>query len=227
MKFGSNVIKVYPAANRSKEFDYGADLNLEQNIVSQITNITDYDSFIIEGLDIQYVDVFNRYCITPGKAIINGYLIDIIDPPLGVVYNFIPVAKYKDSSSDNPYILSDLKEGEKYKIYLKLNFSNKVIENLTIKTVNGYDEYGKNYIGSYTGLELIVSTEDLPEDFNFKIATISKDGTVEGISKGKKFKASNTSIEIDPSTGLVSESYKGSFGNWLENRFIIDDGIIS
>lgn len=226
MEFRSNVIKVYPAANRSKDFDYGADLNLEQNIVSQITNITDYDSFIVEGLDIQYVDVFSRYCITPGKAIINGYLINITDPTLGVVYNLIPVTKYKPiGSSDNLYILSDLKEGEKYKIYLKLNFSNKVIEDLTIKTVNGYDEAPS--LGYYTGLELIISTEDLPEDFNFKIATISKDGTVEGISKGKKFKASNTSIEIDPSTGLVSELYKGSFGNWLENRFIIDDGIIS
>ena len=79
MNFNSSDIKIYPAANRNVSYDPYADLLLEQNITNQIKNITDYPSYIIEGLDItEWTSsnlglVVNSLQLGKGRLILNGY----------------------------------------------------------------------------------------------------------------------------------------------------------
>ena len=47
MNIKSSNIKIYPTASRSMDIDYGANINLEQNIVGLINNTVDNNNYIV------------------------------------------------------------------------------------------------------------------------------------------------------------------------------------
>lgn len=209
MNFNSSDIKIYPAANRNVSYDPYADLLLEQNITNQIKNITDYPSYIIEGLDItEWTSsnlglVVNSLQLGKGRLILNGYYIDIL----------------KDIT-----IVDDIKELKEYPCYVYIALVTQ--ENNGVTQIQGIDKViGDNDI--YTGVNVIISTDAQKDTNYFKIAEIRKNtsGSISIIPtpKGMKYKAENTKISLLSTSGLVEKDYSGTFGNWINNEFIIDD----
>lgn len=81
MNINSSNIRVYPTASRSPDIDYCSNLNIEQNIVALSNNITDYNSYIINGLDLTVISKDNNYfcALNFGKFICHGYDVSLID----------------------------------------------------------------------------------------------------------------------------------------------------
>ena len=156
MNFNSSDIKIYPAANRNVSYDPYADLLLEQNITNQIKNITDYPSYIIEGLCITEWTSSNlgpaitSLQLGKGRLILNGYYIDILH---------------------DITIVDDIKELKKYPCYVYIALVTQ--ENNGVTQIQGIDKVisGKDI---YTGVNVTIST-DAQKDVNyFKIAEIRK-----------------------------------------------------
>lgn len=221
MKFKSSELRIYPAANRNASYDYFANLNVEQNITMLSNNLTDYHSYVVNGLDLQVEDIkenseTKKYLtLTSGKCVINGYNIEI---------KAVKNIKIQELDTSSDYT---------YKVYLKLNcVESAVSQGNTMTQLVGYDDENTEL---YTGIDIIVADAhtDLPDNILY-LGIVTHTGSlwyIQLLSKEKKFSANNTYIELPFDSGLVGNSnntdFKGTFINWLENNFIIDDDDIS
>ena len=216
MNFNSSTIKIYPAANRNASYDYSANLNTEQNITNLSNNIVDYKNYIISGLnlDIQAVtedsETVEYLMVSPGKCCIQGYNIEI--------------------TSKNSYIKTIAVSRTPKLVYLSIDISSHVLTSGNkITQLDGYDDETTN---TYTGLSIGLYDQH-PTSFDnvLYLGAISYDSVknkwvIIPEVKGKKIKANNTQIILNQTTGLVKDSFNGSFENWLKESFIIDDGEI-
>lgn len=74
----SDKFNIYPASNRAYNSDFKARLNIEENIIKTNNNITNYNSYVVNGLELSK-DSNNKLIISNGKCVINGYSIDILE----------------------------------------------------------------------------------------------------------------------------------------------------
>lgn len=218
--FNSNNIKVYPSAKRNPQYNYPANLNTEQNIVSLSNSIVDIKNYIVDGLDISVTD--NHATINSGKCVINGYSIEI---------------------SDNQTISESLSTNSTYYIYLTANTVNINISqgsvNFNISEISGIDSASvldpDNY--KYTGINIEVLTSeksDLSKSILLGKLSYSNNWVIEEAAKNLKFDSNKTQLSIYKEWGLSKtlannqsqEVYKNSLQSWLANDFIIDDGNI-
>lgn len=221
MRFKSSELRIYPAANRNASYDYFANLNVEQNITMLSNNLTDYHSYIVSGLDLQVEDIeenseTKKYLtLTGGKCVVNGYNVEI---------KSVENIKIQELDTSSDYT---------YNVYLKLNCIESVVsQGNTMTQLVGYDDENTEL---YTGVDIIVvdAHTDLPDNI-LSLGIVNHIGSlwyIQPLSKEKKFSANNTYIELPFDSGLVGNSnntdFNGTFINWLENNFIIDDGDIS
>ena len=104
MNIKSENIKIYPTANRTLAKDYGANINLEQNINSLSNNVVDYSNYIKKGLDLKLSDNADYIVVYDGTCVIQGYSINIKTNPETFQY----------TQSDNAITFND-KTGYIYK----------------------------------------------------------------------------------------------------------------
>lgn len=123
----SENINIYPASARSNSIDR---LNIEHNMINIVNRLTDIDSFIISGLDVQISN--NKIMIMPGACNIHGYYVSI-----------------KNKNND-PYDTGiAVKAGV---VQLKLTFNTTVILDTAAIQLSGTDDSGE-----YTGLSIDVA----------------------------------------------------------------------
>ena len=217
--FNSNNIKVYPSAKRNPQYNYPANLNTEQNIVSLSNSIVDIKNYIVDGLDISVAD--NHATITSGKCVINGYSIEI---------------------SDNQNISESLNTNNTYYIYLTANIVNINISqgsvNFNISEISGIDSASvlDPDNSKYTGISIEVRTSEMDDLKSILIGKLSYSNqwNIEEPAKNIKFDSNKTQLSVYKDWGLSKtlannqsqEVYKNSLQNWLANDFIIDDGNI-
>ena len=72
----SNIFNIYPASNRAAENDFKARLNIEENLIKTNNSITDFNSYVINGLELSK-NTNNELIIGTGECVINGYYIHI------------------------------------------------------------------------------------------------------------------------------------------------------
>lgn len=223
--FNSDDIKVYPAANRDPKKDFGATLNLEQNIIKASNNITDYNDYIISGFEL---------------SIDNGSL--KIDPKSGETYSRCVIKGYTIDIDSYTYDLSNLDTSTEPDIYLCM----KKLESVTIrKRENNTDITvgeviqlnGQDSNDVYTGIFLIIGTTPPNTAVSGDVESFIKLGTlkyennvwaVSATSWTPKININNTKInanQLDSSISSTQEAMK--FEDWFENYFIIDDGQLS
>lgn len=212
MNIDSNKIKIYPTATRTAENDYGANINLEQNIVGLSNSITDYNSYIIDGLDIDIItDGSNKkFKVSAGSCVINGYSIKISSEQV------IPV---------------NISTASEYTVYLKLNLQT---DDNDVTSLKGIDEDNK-----YSGIILNASSSEIEATKEYLILCYASYNDAQGIQaweltptpKKNKFLVNHTQLKLNNIglTSAVSDNYNydGTFDNWLKDRFVIDDGDIT
>ena len=123
----SKNINIYPASARSNSIDR---LNIEHNMINIVNRLTDIDSFIISGLDVQISN--NKIMIKPGACNIHGYYVSI-----------------KNENND-PYDTGIAAEAGV--VQLKLTFNTTPILDTAAIQLNGTDAAGE-----YTGLSIDVA----------------------------------------------------------------------
>ncbi len=211
-------IWVYPVAERNwaqaEGYDYLGRLNFESNKIKQLTNITDYSSFVVSGGERIKLSG-NTLIINPGKFVINGYSVELKNAMTILLSEFISQANYW--------------------VYLKLKTKNNeiVFGSLTIDNIeiDGIDNIDTN---EYTGIELIVSTNSpIPNEDNhilvLGIISYSQSMGWNILAKNtniqNKLLSNNMSLTLDNSYTDVS-SYIGTkqLEQWLTNDFMINDG---
>lgn len=214
-RFDSNIIKIYPAANRSEA---SGRLNIEQNIVNIVNRLTDTSSFIINGLNIKVVD--KKYVLSAGECNINGYFVKILEPVI-----------LTETVSNNKVICLDL--------YVE----NKLIDtNYTVQQCSGTDSADNTpkYSGVVVSLKDYSSDNDYksgpdnessPTYYRLPICHYKTDSTKK-LNDSIKFNINKTFINnITKNTGLTQVNTtditnNNTFEDWLKNDFIIDDGEI-
>lgn len=225
MNIKSNEINIYPTSSRSPIIDYGANLNLEQNITALLTNITDYDSYIVTGLELDTttIDTNTYACIkvqsdnTYGKCVLKGYEIKLTP----------------STTPTSPLVITTpLNTSSNYVVYMKLTgFSERTINGYNIKILNGIDQNDE-----YTGVELGVTaytgaySDSILNDGELKLGTLEYDTNewvITNSAKNVKFNANTIQVQLQKESGLVNiNTYKGSLKDLFEKNFIVDDGEI-
>lgn len=225
MNIKSNEINIYPTSSRSPIIDYGANLNLEQNITALLTNITDYDSYIVTGLELDTttIDTNTYACIkvqsdnTYGKCVLKGYEIKLTP----------------STTPTSPLVITtSLNTSSNYVVYMKLTgFSERTINGYNIKILNGIDQNDE-----YTGVELGVTaytgaySDSILNDGELKLGTLEYDTNewvITNSAKNVKFNANTIQVQLQKESGLVNiNTYKGSLKDLFEKNFIVDDGEI-
>ncbi len=209
MYIQSNNIKIYPTASRELSVDYGANINLEQNIVGLSNNITDYNSYKVSGLDVivDTSDITPKLKLTSGKCVLHGYSVEIID----------------DAELDSTF----LGAGE-YFVIISLDTTSTIINNTRIEYINGTDNSNV-----YMPVTVTISDELVTSfDYDLLLGKVTYDGSdwsVNFNTTPMKFKSDNIQINLPNNSGLVKNNqvYEGSFSNWLRDSFIFDDGDLS
>lgn len=214
-RFDSNIIKIYPAANRSEA---SGRLNIEQNIVNIVNRLTDTNSFIINGLNITVVD--NKYELSAGECNINGYFVKILNK-----------CKLDETVADNKVICLDL--------YVE----NKLIDtNYTVQQCSGTDSADNTpkYSGVVVSLKTYSSDDDYkpgpdkessPTYYRLPICHYKTD-SIKKLNDSIKYNINKTFINnITTNTGLTKVNTtnitnNNTFEDWLKNDFIIDDGLV-
>ena len=213
----SSDIKVYPTASRDQQIDNYSNLNLEQNIVGLVNNVTDFHTYIIEGLELG-VNSSNYLTISKGKCVIGGYAINIENATDTNIPTVVETS-------------SPLSITKQYYIYLVLNTTGSGV----LKKINGIDNNNK-----YTGLDVKISdvapSSYIPTDTQLYLGSVEYDSDnntwvsiYDGESSlhGIKFYSNTVQIDLDTNSGLVKNSYSGNFNEWLIDEFVLDDGEIS
>ena len=209
MYINSNNIKVYPTASRELSIDYGANINLEQNIVGLSNNITDYNSYKVSGLDIivDTSDTTPKLKLTSGKCVLHGYSVEIIN---------------------NTELDSALLGAGEYFVIISLDTTSTIINNTQIEYINGTDNSNV-----YTPITVTISDELITSsNYDLLLGKVTYDGSnwsVNFNTISRKFKSDNIQINLPNNSGLVKNNqvYEGSFSNWLRDSFIFDDGDLS
>lgn len=213
--FDSGKIKIYPSAKRDPQYNYPANLNTEQNIVSLSNNIVDIKNYIIDGLGVTVTS--NKVAISAGKCVISGYSIEI--------------------SSQQSVDEVTLNTNNNYYVYLTANMVTTSISQGSVQfnlpEINGIDSNQK-----YTGIDIEILTSEKLDTTNSvllaKISRASNHWSIQNSAKNIKFDANKTTVSVYPNWGLSKtlvdnpsqEVYTNSLQNWLADDFIIDDGQI-
>lgn len=207
----SENINIYPASARSNSIDR---LNIEHNMINIVNRLTDIDSFIISGLDVQISN--GKIMIMPGACNIHGYYVSI-----------------KNENND-PYNTSiDVEAGV---VQLKLTFNTTTILDTAAIQLTGIDDGGK-----YTGLSIdLANTSNVniaPTTNNntwiLPIAQIiKKDNSYEIKKLNNILKLDTKSIKVLQDSGAQTQFSAISKKAWTDltslndllTNFMIDDG---
>lgn len=201
MNIKSNNIKIYPTASRTMEMDYGANINLEQNIVGLSNDIVDYDNYVV---NCNITTSNNQLEIVKLECIYKGYSIKI--------NNFVVFS-------------GDLTNIEGQSLYLSANIEAIDQQHPDILYINGYDDNESDpNVSVYTGVELNLSSSSVSN--SLCIGTITNLGFIINTNALSKFKGNTIQLDIDKTQGLTEHNYSGSFEDWINNDLIIDDGEI-
>lgn len=215
MYIDSNNIKIYPTASRNLNVDYGANVNLEQNIVGLSNNITDYDSYIVEGLEIvENADSQKQLKLKAGQCVIHGYSVKILNDIELHTAGIHPI----DSVSCF--------------VIISLDTEKILLSNNQIEKINGTDNRGV-----YEPIKITISTTPVT-DYTYdlllgQVLCTKSSGTyvwsVISNNDSIKFKSDTMQINLSSNSGLTrnNQQFKGSFKDWLSDSFIFDDGDLS
>lgn len=209
----SKNINIYPASARSNSIDR---LNIEHNMINIVNRLTDIDSFIISGLDVQISD--NKIKIKPGACNIHGYYVSI------------------KNENNNPYDTGIAAEAGV--VQLKLTFNTTPILDTAAIQLNGTDAAGE-----YTGLSIDVAntptitpttiTIDNSSMCILPIAQIiKKDNSYEIKKLNNILKLDTRSIKVLQDSGAPTQFSAISKKAWTDltslndllTNFMIDDG---
>lgn len=207
----SENINIYPASARSNSIDR---LNIEHNMINIVNRLTDIDSFIISGLDVQISN--SKIMIMPGACNIHGYYVSI-----------------KNENND-PYNTGiDVEAGV---VQLKLTFNTTTILDTAAIQLTGIDDGGK-----YTGLSIdLANTSNVniaPTTINntwiLPIAQIiKKDNSYEIKKLNNILKLDTRSIKVSQDSQAQTQFSAISKKAWTDltslndllTNFMIDDG---
>ena len=207
----SENINIYPASARSNSIDR---LNIEHNMINIVNRLTDIDSFIISGLDVQISN--GKIMIMPGACNIHGYYVSI-----------------KNENND-PYNTGiDVEAGV---VQLKLTFNTTTILDTAAIQLTGIDDGGK-----YTGLSIdLANTSNVniaPTTNNntwiLPIAQIiKKDNSYEIKKLNNILKLDTRSIKVSQDSQAQTQFSAISKKAWTDltslndllTNFMIDDG---
>ena len=207
----SENINIYPASARSNSIDR---LNIEHNMINIVNRLTDIDSFIISGLDVQISN--NKIMIMPGACNIHGYYVSI-----------------KNENND-PYDTGiAAKAGI---VQLKLTYNTTLILDTAAIQLSGTDDSGE-----YTGLSIDVANTanvDIAPTTNdntwiLPIAQIiKKDNSYEIKKLNNILKLDTRSIKVSQDSQAQTQFSAISKKAWTDltslndllTNFMIDDG---
>lgn len=207
----SENINIYPASARSNSIDR---LNIEHNMINIVNRLTDIDSFIISGLDVQISN--NKIMIMPGACNIHGYYVSI-----------------KNENND-PYDTGiAAKAGI---VQLKLTYNTTIILDTAAIQLSGTDDSGE-----YTGLSIDVANTanvDIAPTTNdntwiLPIAQIiKKDNSYEIKKLNNILKLDTRSIKVSQDSQAQTQFSAISKKAWTDltslndllTNFMIDDG---
>lgn len=205
MNIDSSKINIYPAAVRDTD---EAVLNTEYNITNSYKHILDNNTLkLSDGLNLNIYN--NNLEISKGKFMVNGYMLDILNT------TSFPLSDFTVSSTAANFV------------YLELEID-ETGTSPYISETDSEDESGQSY---YNGLEIKISQTKPNLDNCLLLGILVKDN--------EKYKIYNIDIKNRYSTdktlfnpnlvgqGLDSGSTTNQlFSDWLENNFMLDDGII-
>lgn len=236
MELKSYQISVFPASSRKDAYDRNARLTTEQNLVSIINRLTGEKSFIISGLNVEYVN--GKAILKSGSANIAGYLFSIntdidisgisVAGTNDTLYFRIDIKRYAINMFGDANVGSDIKSyvNELYSVD-KTDAVLDVGKDVTDTTFKGLE------LNSGNGVTLIDNEEGDTFTYYLKIAVV-KDGKwgpivasgVRGSSLNTlKFKADD--ISVSPSRFAdIYYNQKQDLRTFLEYNYIIDDGEI-
>lgn len=226
MFINSNAIKIFPSSRRDDSIDRQARMTTEYNISNIVNRLTSRDSFVISGLEI------SEGKITSGSCNIHGYFIEI-----------------KEGVSLDESIVSPKSENDKLCLAIKLE---SVISDATEKfyelveinsqsssqgTLDLNDEFLGLQVtkmsssnneswkdGTIYYLPIAVPSSDLSSWNNNDLVRLKYDASDIAV----KFTSDQSETSILKNSGLTSDTSinTSSLYDWLNNNFIIDDGVI-
>ena len=211
----SKNINIYPASARSNSIDR---LNIEHNMINIVNRLTDIDSFIISGLDVQISD--NKIMIVPGACNIHGYYVSI---------------KNENNASYNTGI--DAKAGV---VQLELTFNTTTILDTAAIQLTGTDTDTVDD-SEYTGLSIdVANTSTITPTTNTNTNTwilpiaqiIKKDNSYEIKKLNNILKLDTRSIKVSQDSQAQTQFSAISKKAWTDltslndllTNFMIDDG---
>lgn len=176
INISSDDIKIYPAGNRSDEFDFDATHITEHNIANKYNDIVDIKSYVLSGMNISLKDSATL-SISKGSCIISGYKIELL---ASQYFNITDLSV--DQSYENAIILEldlsnmedeKLQENE-YEIFKGIKIkavenTSEVFETLNPNLILGYLNYVDNaWVITNNDNAFKISTNNLKIDLNKK-----------------------------------------------------------